>query len=112
MTGGGSNPKNPLKSKGYFYRILEIANFVSQKLEIFRSANRGSILIEFAVCMPVLIILLFYINDLSKLKRYYDQTEFVARQMVNILQNISQGRDNKTITQKDLRYAFCLRVSL
>ena len=26
---------------------------------------RGSILIEFAVCMPILIILLFYINDLE-----------------------------------------------
>ena len=69
------------------------------------SANQGSILIEFAVCMPVLIILLYYINDLSKLKRYYDQTEFVAQQMVNIIQNISQKRTNKKITATDLKYA-------
>ena len=57
--------------------------------------------------MPVLIILLYYINDLSKLKRYYDQTEFVAQQMVNIIQNISQNRegDAKKITATDLKYA-------
>ena len=42
--------------------------------------------------MPVLIILLYYVHDLSKLKRYYDQTEFVAQQMVNMIQNVSQKR--------------------
>ncbi len=64
--------------------------------------------------MPVLIILLYYINDLSKLKRYYDQTEFVAQQMVNILQNISQGRktedgkDDRKIKRNDIRRAAAL----
>ncbi len=60
--------------------------------------------------MPVLIILLYYINDLSKLKRYYDQTEFLAQQMVNILQNISQNRegDEKKIREPDLKRAASL----
>ena len=63
---------------------------------------KGSILIEFAVCMPVLIILLYYINDLSKLKRYYDQTEFVAQQMANILQNLAKKRAAEgTVLQPD-----------
>jgi len=66
---------------------------------------RGAILIEFAVCMPILIILLFYIYDLMKLKRWYSQTEFAAQQFVNIIQNISQKRENKRITYNDLRYA-------
>ncbi len=65
--------------------------------------NRGAILIEFAVCMPVLIILLYYINDLSKLKRYYDQTEFVGQQMVNMIQNISQKRENKKLNKNDFK---------
>jgi hypothetical protein len=69
------------------------------------AATNGSILIEFAVCMPVLIILLYYVNDLTKIKRYYEQTEFVAQQMVNILQNISQ---NKEITEKKVSDAFFL----
>ena len=78
----------PAKSKCYLSKILNLV----QKINIFRSYNRGSILIEFAVCMPVLIILLYYIHDLSKLKRYYDQTEFVAQQMANILQNIAKKK--------------------
>ncbi len=65
-------------------------------------------MIEFAICMPILIILLFYIHDLVKIKRYYSQTEFVAQQMANILQNISQKRTNKAITLNDIRYAFAL----
>ena len=72
------------------------------------SACRGAILIEFAVCMPILLILLFYIHDLVKLKRYHSQTEFVAQQMANILQNISQKRSNKAITANDIRYAASL----
>lgn len=75
-----------------------------------RSANCGAILIEFAVCMPILIILLFYINDLMRLKRIYSQTEFVAQQMANILQNISQKREssNRKITKSDIGYAASL----
>ena len=58
--------------------------------------------------MPILIILLFYIHDLVKIKRYYSQTEFVAQQMVNIIQNISQNRENKRITTNDLKHAMTL----
>ena len=67
--------------------------------------SQGAILIEFAICMPVLIILLFYINDLVKIKRYYSQTEFVAQQMANILQNISK---NNAITINDVKRAASL----
>ncbi len=80
---------------------------IIQKLR-FRSANCGVILIEFAFCMPILIILLFYINDLVKIKRYYSQTEFVAQQFANIIQNISQKRENKKITVNDLKYTVAL----
>ena len=71
---------------------------------------RGAILIEFAVCMPILIILLFYIHDLMRIKRYYSQTEFVAQQMANILQNISQKREgaDRKINYNDIRYASSL----
>lgn len=67
--------------------------------------SRGSVLIEFAICMPVLIILLFYIHDLVKMKRYYSQTEFVAQQFANIIQNISQKRSDKKIKLLDLKHA-------
>jgi hypothetical protein len=91
---------------------------LAKKLHL-HSANCGVILIEFAVCMPILIILLFYINDLVRIKRYYSQTEFVAQQMANIIQNISQKRAQAATTseertnllkikQKDLKYAMAL----
>lgn len=108
MTGGGKSLKNLTKSKSYFSRFLDFVKIYLKKLVVFRASNRGAILIEFAVCMPVLIILLYYINDLSKLKRYYDQTEFVAQQMVNILQNISQNRTDKKINKDDIKYAASL----
>jgi len=69
---------------------------------------KGASLIEFAVCMPILIILLFYINDLIRIKRYYSQTEFVGQQMANIIQNISQNRSDKRIKQNDIKYAITL----
>lgn len=108
MTGGGKSLKNLTKSKSYLSRFLNFVKIYLKKLVVFRASNRGAILIEFAVCMPVLIILLYYVNDLSKLKRYYDQTEFVAQQMVNILQNISQNRTDKKINKNDIKYAASL----
>ncbi len=102
MTGRDSDLKKYAKSKNYLSKIL---NCVKIK-EIFRSTKRGSILIEFAVCMPVLIVPLYYINDLSKLKRYYDQTEFVAQQTVNMIQNISQKRAKEATTAEERETLF------
>ena len=86
-----------------------ILSFLIQKLQ-FRLANCGAILIEFAICMPILIILLFYINDLVRIKRMYSQTEFVAQQMANIIQNISQKREGeeKKIKFRDVQHAASL----
>lgn len=101
---GSSLQKQINFSVSFGKKVLTTICRVAKKIR-FRSANCGSILIEFAFCMPVLIILLFYINDLVKLKRWYSQTEFVAQQMANIIQNISQKRSNKKITVNDIKYA-------
>ena len=58
--------------------------------------------------MPILIVLLFYIHELIRIKRYYAQTEFVGQQTANILQNISQKRSDKKVTVNDLRYTCSL----
>ena len=50
-------------------------------------------------------MLLYYIHDLVRLKRWQSQMQFVAHQMASMLQNISQNRTDKTITQNDIRYA-------
>ena len=46
-------------------------------------------------------------HDLFKLQRYYSQTEFVATQMVQMIQAISQNRASKAITPNDLKYIHC-----
>ncbi len=112
MTGGGQKGPAACNSGNYTLtkacqKILskikcKLANHytsnIARRFHLLR-ASSGAILIEFAVCMPVLIILLYYINDLAKLKRWRDQTEFVALQMANILQNVAkkeidEGRTN------------------
>lgn len=55
--------------------------------------------------MPVLIILLFYIHDLVKIKRYYLQSEFAGQQVANILQNIYKGQP---VTHQHIKYAAAL----
>lgn len=68
-------------------------------------SSKGAILIEFAVAIPILIALLCYIHDLSKYALMKERMEFVAHLMVNMLQNISQRRQNKRITATDIKYA-------
>lgn len=103
---GGVDARDTHRSR--FFNLLSSFQKTCTNHKFHLLNSKGSILIEFAVCMPVLIILLYYINDLTKLKRYYEQTEFMAQQFVNIIQNISQKRDNKAITLKDMKYASAL----
>ena len=49
---------------------------------------------------------MYYISDLAKMKRYYEQTKFSAEMMANMLQNVSQSRDNKAINKTDIQNAF------
>lgn len=53
--------------------------------------------------MPILIITIYYINDLATLQRWHSQTQFVAYQMAQMIQTISQNRSSKAITADDLR---------
>ena len=53
--------------------------------------------------MPSLIITIYYINDLATLQRWHSQTQFVAYQMAQMIQSISQNRASKAITANDLR---------
>ncbi len=112
--GGSKSLKNQRKSICYSSNIPKNLKCFTKKLATFlaprreEELSRGVVLIEFAFCMPILIILLFYINDLVRIKRYYSQTEFVGQQIANILQNISQNRTDKKIKSTDLKYAMAL----
>ena len=103
--GGGRSLLTHCKSSEFFKNFAKKISSRSRKYRHKNINSKGTVLIEFAVCIPIFVILLFYAHDLVKIRRYYSQTEFVGQQMVNILQNISQKRDNKSITNADLRFA-------
>ena len=46
--------------------------------------------------------LIYYLHDVPKLQRYQQQMDFVAQQVAQMLQNVSQQRSNKRITQNDI----------
>ena len=98
---GGGN--SPLKSNNYQAKTSKLffKNLFS-KID-FKHQSKGAVLIEFAFCMPILIITIYYINDLATLQRWHSQTQFVAYQMAQMIQSISQNRASKAITANDLR---------
>lgn len=63
---------------------------------------RGAILIEFAVGIPLLLMLLFGMCDIFKMTQMQDKTNFCAHLIVQMIQNISQNRKDKKITLNDL----------
>ena len=65
-------------------------------------SRRGAIIIEFAFSIPVFIALIYYLHDVPKLQRYQQQMDFVAQQVAQMLQNVSQQRTNKRITRQDM----------
>jgi len=104
--------KNPKKPHNYFFDIWHNIrkNLIKNGILFSTSKrkgepHRGVVLAEFGACMPIIIILLFYICDLIKIRRMYSQMEFVGQQMVNILQNIAKER---TIKYEDLCHAASL----
>ncbi len=71
---------------------------------LIKNKTKGAILIEFAIGLPILFILILYIHDLTHYKKIKDKTEFIAYEMANLFQNVSQNRINKAITFNDCRY--------
>jgi hypothetical protein len=73
--------------------------------QALKRAHIGAILVEFALAVPVLIAIIYYLHDLPKYKRMQAKMLFCAHEMVNILQNVSQNRANKKVTTDDIKYA-------
>lgn len=67
--------------------------------------SKGAILIEFAFSIPVFLTLIYYLHDIPRAQRYKQQMNFVAQQMSQMLQTVSQGRSNKRITWTDIKNA-------
>ncbi|MDR2724123.1 MAG: hypothetical protein LBB25_02880 [Holosporaceae bacterium] len=90
--------KNHPVSK-YLFKFI----FCCENLKVFGS--KGAILIEFAVAVPILFILIYYMHDAPKYARMQERMEFVANEMISIIQNTSKNRIDKKITKNDLKNA-------
>ncbi|MDR1334039.1 MAG: hypothetical protein LBJ71_02365, partial [Holosporaceae bacterium] len=53
-----------------------------------------------------MIAVLYYLHDIPRLKRTQTQMNFCAHCAVNMIQNISQKRENKKIILQDFKYIF------
>ena len=69
--------------------------------------NKGAIIVEFAMSVPILIIVIFYVHDLALYAQLKSKTEFVAYSVVSMLQNVSQNRSSRRITLDDIRRIRC-----
>jgi hypothetical protein len=68
--------------------------------QTLRKPQVGAIVVEFAVAIPVVLAILYYLHDVPKAKRMQSQVNFCAHCMVNILQNT-----NHRVNHNDIRYA-------
>lgn len=76
-----------------------------QKLYIWNS--RGAVLLEFALSIPVLLLLLFGLHDVFVISHMQDKSRLVSHEIASMLQNISQNREDKKITENDIKRITC-----
>ena len=75
--------------------------------------HKGGILIEFAFSIPILISLLFFINDHYRFHELKDKVKSSAYLAASMIQQITNTRTNKQLTIDDLArisYASCLNL--
>jgi len=88
--------------------LKKIASFVPKcfkrafSLQNWKNRSKGGILMEFAISVPVLIMITYYVHDLPKYARMQKKMEFCAHCFVSMLQNISHG---EKITRQHIKNA-------
>ena len=80
-----------------------VGNMLRKCKSFFKKAEEGAILIEFAFAIPVLVAILYFIMDGPLLRLYQLKLKNTAYFAINMMQNITDTRENKAITLNDLR---------
>ena len=100
----------------HHYRIRKYLQKFSQKTSEsnkFRSTYHGGILIEFAFSIPILISLLFFVNDHFRFYELKNKIKTSAYLAASMLQQLKNTKANKQLTKQDLAkitYASCLNL--
>ncbi|MBQ7673356.1 MAG: hypothetical protein IJT36_02365 [Alphaproteobacteria bacterium] len=75
--------------------------------------NKGGILIEFALSIPILISLLLFVFDHYRFYELKDKIKSSTYLAASIMQQLSNSREDKQLTQNDLKritFASCLNL--
>ncbi|MDR2766108.1 MAG: pilus assembly protein [Holosporaceae bacterium] len=83
-------------------KFMKILAFIGK---ILRKVN-GSVLIEFALTAPVLLTILYFAMDVPKHARECEKMRFSTYCAINMIQNLTQKRDDRRITRLDMAYIF------
>ncbi|MDR0968858.1 MAG: hypothetical protein LBL99_04500, partial [Holosporaceae bacterium] len=68
--------------------------------------SKCAVLIEFTICVPVLIMCLVAMYDMPKYYQIQADVKFCALCGMNMIQNVSMNRANKRITLNDISRIF------
>ncbi|MBQ7674330.1 MAG: hypothetical protein IJT36_07450 [Alphaproteobacteria bacterium] len=96
-----------------FCKYLHKFSPETSRFHKFCSANYGGILIEFAFSVPIIIALLFFINDHYRFYELKDKVKSSAYLFASMIQQITNNRTDKQISMNDIRrmlYASCLNL--
>lgn len=70
--------------------------------KFLKKRNHGSVMVEFAFCIPIVTAILYYTMDTPRYARLYGKTKFIGHAVANMFQRVTQARGNKIITKADV----------
>ena len=114
MTGGGNSnslktkyKKEPYNKTQSLFHLFHIHLF----RKLIHHSQYGSILIEFAFSIPIIILLLFFANDHFRIYELQNKLKTSAYLATSMFQQITNIRSDKQLTSNDIAriaYASCL----
>ena len=96
------------KMMGDLKAVYQMRDFLSM-----RKKHKGGILIEFTFCIPLCIILLFFVNDHYRFYELKNKIKNSAYLAASMIQNLGNTRTDKQLTISDLaRITFASGLNL
>lgn len=68
-----------------------------------KTGSRGGILVEFALAVPFFVAIFYFAIDVPKHSRYKSQMKSATYYATSMIQNVTNGREDKRVTGRDLK---------
>ncbi|MBR1734079.1 MAG: pilus assembly protein [Alphaproteobacteria bacterium] len=92
------------KNSGIFklFHTLRIEKYSKSLKYLLNHWNYGGILIEFTICMPIVVIVLFFVNDHYRFFELKDRVRASAYMAASLAQQIGNNKTDKALKLNDL----------